>query len=285
MPGQSVLQKFYLQPGSRAIHFLLFIYEMAEKKTITIRFYEELNYFLKNLPLKEDIRFTFKGKRSVKDLIEKFGVPHVEVDLILVNCEPVSFDYDVKDRDRISVYPMFERFNISHTSLLRDYSLRNNCFVLDVHLGKLARDLRLLGFDTDYSTRRDDPELAEISSNEHRILLSRDRQLFMRKIVQWGMIIRSDKPFLQLLEVLVRLDLWDEIQPFSRCIACNGTIKKLPTDSLEYRQLEPGIPPGVKEWCKEYNYCTSCRKLYWKGSHYNSLLSRIEHVGLYRMQS
>ena len=232
-----------------------------DKRTITIRFYEELNDFLKNYPLKTDIPFSFKGKRSIKDLIENFGVPHVEVDMILINGKPVRFDYIVENGDRISVYPVFERFNIGHTSLLRDYTLRTSKFVLDVHLGKLAKHLRLLGFDTDYTRFRDDPELAEISDKEHRILLTRDRQLLMRSIVQWGLIIRSDQPIQQIVEVLNKLDLWDEIKPFTRCKSCNGIIKQIPPDSNKFETLKINIPEKVLKWCSEFTYCSSCNKV------------------------
>ena len=249
---------------------------MNERLDITIRFYEELNFFLKKHPKKQNIQFTYYGKRSVKDLIESFGVPHVEVDLILVNSKSVDFSYILNNGDRISVYPVFERFNIGKISLLRDQPLRENKFILDVHLGKLAKHLRLLGFDTDYKAFRDDRTLAKISSDEHRILLTRDRQLLMRKMVQWGLIIRSDDSKEQILEVLDRIDLRNDIHPFTRCLSCNGIIKSLTIDSAEFELLRTSIPPKVLNWCSEFNYCPSCKKVYWKGSHYESLMRRIE---------
>jgi len=249
---------------------------MDDLISITIRFYEELNDFIKTYPGKQDIIFSFSGKRSVKDLIESLGVPHVEVDLILINSESVDFDYSVQNGDRISVYPMFERFNINRISLVRDYTLRKNKFVLDVHLGKLARHLRLLGFDTDYSTDRDDRSLAKISSEQHRILLTRDRQLLMRKIVRWGLIIRSDNPMEQVAEVLKKIDLHDDIHPFTRCLLCNGNIEELPMATDIFNQMKSIIPPKVLKWCSEYNYCPACKKIYWKGSHYDQLMNKIK---------
>jgi len=243
-----------------------------------IRFYEELNDFIRNHPPRQDISFALKGKRSIKDLIESFGVPHVEVDLILVNGEPVSFDYPVKPGDRISVYPMFERFDISRVSLLRNNTLRKNRFVIDVHLGKLARHLRLLGFDTDYNSDRDDPELAKISSEQHRILLTRDRGLLMRKIVRWGLIIRSDDPLVQIGEVLGKIDLYNDILPLTRCLSCNGIIEALPIGTPLFNKMKSIIPPQILQWCSEYNYCPDCKKVYWKGSHYESLMKQIENI-------
>ena len=118
---------------------------------VTIRFYEELNDFLEPSRRKSDIEIVFPERRSVKDLIESFGVPHVEVDLILVNGESVDFSRIVADGDRISVYPVFETLDIGPVTRLRPDPLREPRFVLDVHLRKLARRLRLLGFDVDFS--------------------------------------------------------------------------------------------------------------------------------------
>ena len=251
---------------------------MDQNFFITIRFYEELNDFLKNHPLKRDITHKFTGRRSVKDLIECFGVPHTEVELILVQGEPVDFSYTVQNNDRISVFPMFERLNIKGVSPLRESPLRESRFVLDVHLGKLARDLRMLGFDTDYKRFRDDSELVGISSLENRILLTRDRQLLMRKIVTHGFIIRSDDPKIQLREVLDRLDLREEIKPFTRCLICNGRIDELTNENESYSDFMKIVPPNVQIWAREYTYCPLCLKVFWKGSHYESLMKRIRQI-------
>ncbi len=246
--------------------------------SVILRFYEELNDFIKNYPCKEDILFSFRDRRSVKDLIESFGVPHTEVDLILVNGESVNFNYIVEDGDRISIYPVFEQMNITGLTRLRAIPLRQTRFVLDVHLGTLARKLRLLGFDCDYRNNRDDPELAEISSNQKRVLLTRDRGLLKRKIVTRGMIIRNDDPQKQLAEVLDRLDIRDQISPFSRCPACNGLLAALPRTGPLFEELKSHIPPGILKRYAEFSYCRSCRKVFWKGSHYDSMVKRFQSM-------
>ncbi|PKL39989.1 MAG: twitching motility protein PilT [Spirochaetae bacterium HGW-Spirochaetae-1] len=244
---------------------------------VTIRFYEELNDFLDRSQRKIDIPFTFTGRRSIKDLIESFGIPHVEVDLILVNGESVDFDRIVEDGDRISVYPVFERLNIRSATRLRPHPLRQVRFVLDVHLRKLARRLRLLGFDVDYEAGRDDDELAFISDRDSRLLLTRDRQLLMRKIVDRGLYVRNTDSEKQVREVLDRLDIRDLCRPFSRCLECNGPMAVF--DYEENRDvLERHVPPGVLEWCREYYRCGQCGKLYWKGSHYDRLEQVIEAI-------
>ncbi len=242
---------------------------------VTIRFYEELNDFLPPASRKKDIEFEFKGRRSVKDLIESFGVPHVEVDLILVNGESVTFARIVGDRDRISVYPVFERLDLGKVTRLRPEPLRDPRFVLDVHLRKLARRLRLMGFDVDYHPDRDDDALADIADREGRILLSRDRQLMMRKIVSRGLYVRNTDPELQIVEVLERLDLRRLCRPFTRCIECNGLIGPVDPGPAGVMDL---IPPGVRTWCAEYYRCGGCGKIYWKGSHYEKLMKRVDQI-------
>ncbi len=113
----------------------------------TFRFYEELNDFLSPDRRKIAFDYAFNGTPSVKDSIEAIGVPHPEVDLILVNDVSVGFDHLLNGGERVAVYPMFERVDISSLTRLRPNPLREPRFVLDVHLGKLARYLRLLGFD------------------------------------------------------------------------------------------------------------------------------------------
>jgi uncharacterized protein with PIN domain len=245
---------------------------------VTIRFYEELNDFLPPVKRKKDIDFEFPGRRSVKDLIESFCVPHVEVDLILANGKSVNFSYIVNDGDRISVYPVFETFDIGTVTRLRPAPLRDPRFVLDVHLQKLARRLRLLGFDVDYQPDRDDAELADIAERENRILLSRDRQLMMRKKVTRGLYVRNTDAEKQVNEVLDRLDLRGRCRPFTRCIECNGAIESLDVTDGGSSDLAGRIPPGVRSWCREYYRCRGCGRIYWKGSHYEKLKKRLEGI-------
>ncbi len=245
---------------------------------VSLRFYQELNDFLKPELRKKEFNYKFKNQRSVKDLIESFGIPHVEVDLILVNGKSVDFDYIVKNNDRISVYPMFERFDITGLTRVRPKPLRNPGFVLDVHLGKLGRKLRMLGFNADYKKFRNDDMLAEISEKKGRVLLTRDRQLLMRKNITHGLYVRSTDPDEQVKEVVERLDLYRLIKPFSRCMACNGDLQPLKYGSNEFEKLKKRIPPGVREWCREYYRCNSCGKIFWKGSHFQKMDRFIEEL-------
>ena len=219
-----------------------------------------------------------KDRRSVKDLIESLGVPHVEVDLILVNEESVNFSYIIQKGDRISVYPEFEVLDVSGLTGLRPQVQGEPRFILDVHLRKLAKFLRLLGFDVDYRENRDDPELAEISFREKRILLTRDRQLLKRKIVDCGFIIRNMDAEKQVLEALDRFDLWSCIRTFTRCIECNGIVEPLAVTGAEFEKKKRRIPAGVLLRHNEFFLCDSCGRIYWKGSHYDKLLHMIDRI-------
>jgi uncharacterized protein with PIN domain len=250
----------------------------SKKMNITIRFYEELNDFLQNYPIKKDIEYSFDKSQSVKTIIGRFGVPCVEVDLVLVNGISRGFDYIIKDGDRISVYPMFERYSIKTLTELRSEPLRETKFVLDVHLGKLTRHLRLLGFDAEYDPNMENSNLAEISKDYNRVLLTRNRQLLKLYDVERGLNIHNSDPFLQVVEVLGRLDLWDNVKPFSRCIICNGAIIDVKKEDKEFPHIFAKLPPKVQSWGKEIFICTVCGKTYWKGSHYEKLSLLVEKI-------
>ncbi|MGW8246500.1 MAG: Mut7-C RNAse domain-containing protein [Acidiferrobacterales bacterium] len=239
----------------------------------TFRFYEELNDFLPESKRKVEFSHRFIRAGSIKDAIEALGVPHTEVDLILVNGESVDFDYQVKEGDRISVYPVFESLDISPLVHLRPSPLRTPTFVLDTHLGRLAAYLRMFGFDSLYRNDYDDPELARISSGQQRILLTRDRKLLMRKQVTRGYFIRERWPRKQLLEVLHRFDLFDLQQPFTRCMHCNGKIRK-----IDKRSIESHLPPRTRAFYSEFWQCGDCGKTYWKGSHYQRMKQLISSI-------
>ena len=108
---------------------------------VQLRFYEELNDFLAPALRKLEFSHRFERRTSVKDMIESFGVPHTEVDIILVNGKSVDFSCIVQDGDHISVYPVFESLDISPLLRLRPALLRSPAFVLDSNLGRLARYL------------------------------------------------------------------------------------------------------------------------------------------------
>ncbi len=230
------------------------------------RFYAELNDFLPRARRHTAFVHTFAGRSSIKDRIEALGVPHTEVDLILVNGVSVDFTYRVQDGDQVSVYPVFEAFDITPVVRLRPGPLREPKFVLDTHLGKLATYLRLAGFDALYWNTAADAELARVAEAEKRILLTKDRGLLKRRQVTHGYCVRTADPGRQIREVLERFDLYRAARPFTRCLACNGSLAPVGREAVAGR-----VPPGVWENQTSFHQCTGCGKIYWRGSHFDRL--------------
>jgi hypothetical protein len=203
---------------------------------------------------------------TVKDVIESFGVPHSEVEMIVVDGESVPFSYLVRDGDRIAVYPVFESFDIAGEVRVRQQPLRESKFVLDVHLGRLAAYLRMLGFDALYGNSSRDDELVRISVEQQRILLTRDRGLLRHSAVTHGYFVRQMESRQQLAEVVTRFDLARSFRPFTRCMACNTLLEEIPKE-----QLESALPPQVARSFEEFRRCPQCGRAYWKGSHYRRM--------------
>ena len=245
---------------------------MYNKKAF-FRFYEELNDFLPQQKRKTSFEYHFYGNPAIKDAIEAIGVPHPEIDLIIVNNHSVGFDYILQSGDFVSVYPVFESLNIEPILKLRAKPLRHTKFIVDVNLGKLARLLRLCGFDSLYDRRQDDADLVSRAVRDKRIILTRDQQLLKRSNVTHGYWVRNTSAYEQLHEVLQRFDLKASILLFSRCMVCNGTIVP-----VEMRLVIDKIPHNAAKFCDEYFQCAICRKIYWRGSHYHKLHNRIQSI-------
>ncbi len=240
-------------------------------KTINIRFYEELNDFLPKAKRKTSFSHTFSGNMSVKDVIESLGVPHTEIDMILINSESVDFKAKPKNGDFISVYPVFESLDVSSLIKLRSEPLRQTKFILDVHLGKLAKYLRMLGFDTLYQNNFEDDQIIEISVNEKRIILTRDLGILKNSKVTHGYWVRSQKPKVQVNEVVKRFDLTKQIEPLNRCIECNGQIVR-----VEKEEISALLKPKTRKYFHEFFQCKNCKKVYCEGSHYSMMLDKID---------
>ena len=237
------------------------------------RFYAELNDHLRGADQFNLLEKRFHVPGAVMDMIESFGVPHTEVELILANGRSVGFGYLVQDGDRISVYPMFEALDITPELRVRKEPLRNPKFVLDVHLGKLAAYLRMLGFDTLYRSCFTDPELARISREQHRILLTRDRGLLKHSSVTHGYWLRNTDSRQQTAEIVNRFDLGGFIRPFTRCMACNGSLREAPK-----QEILGLVPARIAELHDIFRRCVECRRVYWQGSHHESMLRFVRRL-------
>lgn len=227
------------------------------------RFYEELNDHLPASRRKRSFTHTFDGGPAVKDIIEALGVPHTEVDLILVNGRSVRFSHRLRGGERVAVYPMFERFDIRPLYRLRPKPLRRTRFVADVHLGRLARYLRLLGFDTLYSTSLDDPSLVAISTRDRRVLLTRDVGLLKHRILTRGYWLRTTDPDRQVEEVVRAFSLQKDLRPFTRCMHCNAVLRPVARATVAGR-----VPAAVFRRFRRFTHCATCGRFYWRGTHF-----------------
>ena len=236
------------------------------------RFYDSLNDFLPSFRRQQGFTHLVRGNPAIKDTIEALGVPHPEVELILANGQSVDFSYSLQDGDRFSIYPHFTSLSLGSLQLLRHHLLLTR-FVLDVHLGKLATYLRLLGFDTWYSNDCEDEELATISDSEQRILLTRDRGLLKRSIVTYGYWVRAIDPIQQSREILQRFALWDKIRPFQHCLRCNGNLV-----SVDLEEVSARLPAKTRQYYNEFYLCQRCQQVYWKGSHYSDLQKLVKKI-------
>lgn len=238
-----------------------------------VRAYAELNDFLEPESRGVTVRRPFRPHQTVKDVLEAMGVPHTEVDLILVNGDPVDFAHRPSVGDRIAAYPMFEALDVGATERLRPVPLRDPRFVVDVNLGRLARLLRVLGFDVWWSSDADDAALADISLSQQRILLTRDRGLLKRRAITHGLFVHSEHPEEQTLEVIRRLDLRERLAPLTRCLQCNGPLATVSKD-----QVADQLEPLTRRYYDEFSRCTDCGKIYWAGTHYARLVGLVQRL-------
>lgn len=240
---------------------------------VEMRFYAELNELLSRDRRGREFTVEVAAGTTVKDLVESLGVPHTEIDVILVNGESVDFTCRVGDGDRVSVYPVFEAFDMTPVIRLRPAPLRPPRFVLDVHLGRLARRLRLLGFDALWSNDATDEQLVALSAGEGRTLLTRDRGLLKRRAVTHGYLVRETSGQAQVVEVLRRFDLFDAIKAFSRCLECNGHIERVAKSHVNAQ-----LSSRTRRDYQEFWRCSDCGRIYWAGSHFDRLRAVVDDV-------
>jgi uncharacterized protein with PIN domain len=244
---------------------------MSKFYCASFRFYASLNDFLPSQRQQKSFTYQFKGNPSIKDTIEALGVPHPEVELIIKNGEAVDFAEKVTGGDHWSIYPHFSSLEITNHSLRPPLAI--NRFVLDVHLGKLATKMRLLGFDTLYENDYSDSQLADLANQEQRIVLTRDIGLLKRSLITYGYWLRNQDPEWQLQEVLNRFGLFSLIHPFQRCLRCNGLMI-----SVQKIDIQEQLEPLTKKYYDQFYQCTDCEQIYWKGSHYGKLKQWIEKI-------
>lgn len=237
------------------------------------RFYAELNNFLAPWQRQQCFSHVCSRDASVKHMIEALGVPHTEVDLILVDGVSVDFSHRLQDGERVSVYPSFHDIDVKPLATLRPAPQGIDRFIADAHLGQLARNLRMLGFDVLYRNDYSDAEVAHIAASEDRIVLTRDRDLLIRKEIVRGCYLHSVACDLQMAEVLSRFRLAAAVNAFSRCLNCNGLLQSVPKSDVQER-----VPDHSRKAYDRFYECQGCAQVYWEGSHVARMRQRVARM-------
>jgi uncharacterized protein with PIN domain len=241
--------------------------------TATFRFHEELNDFLAPARRRQEFSVPCAEAATTKHMIEALGVPHTEVERILVNGESVDFGRLLQDGDRVAVYPRFETMDVTPLLRVRAQPLGETRFVADAHLGGLTRLLRMMGFDTLYDNHFHDDAIVAISARDGRIVLTRDRELLKRSAVTHGCYVHALKPEAQLREIVERLDLARSARPFTLCLHCNAPLRAVDKASVLDR-----LPPRVQMHVDHFSTCDGCGRVYWEGSHWRNMQRMLDDV-------
>lgn len=242
-------------------------------KTAAFRFHGDLNFFLPRARKNLCFEHTFEGRVSVKDMVESLGVPHTEIERMTANSVAIDFNHIVQADDSFEVYATFDSIHGQNGIPLRPPFPGRPAFILDQHLGRLAAYLRMMGFDTLYRNDYHDEELAQVSHDEIRILLTRDTGLLKRSLVIYGYFVRETNREKQLAEIIRRFNLFEAIAPFKHCMKCNGLLEVVAKESIHDQ-----LPNGTAQYYDEFHRCGSCQQVYWKGPHYRRMQMLMEEV-------
>lgn len=238
------------------------------------RFFGSANDFLPAGQRNREFAHHFRGTPSVKDRIETLGAPHTEVAHVRVDRTFCDFSRRLCGDEHVEVFSADVPVAHAPVRRLNDPPPGEARFVVDVNLGRLARMLRLLGFNTLYRNDFDDAHVAAVSAAEARILLTRDRRLLMRREVRHGYFVRSDDPRLQVHEVIRRFDLEEATRPFHRCSRCNGLVHRADKQAVLHL-----LEPKTRRYYDTFWQCGNCRQVYWEGSHISGLMELIGQIG------
>lgn len=244
-------------------------------QTIRIKFYNRLSKFLLDKSQKY-ITHKFIDRTNVKDLIEAFGIPHTEVDVILVNKKSVTFNYLIKDGDKIEVFPNREKVFVKKLIPLKPKIIGKPKFIADVHLGGLVKLMRMFGLDVLYNNNYTDDEIVEISKTQKRIILTRDIGLLKRKNVKYGHFIFGTTKEEQFKETCQSFDLIKYSQPLSLCLECGTKLKRISHKKALERLKDFKFDKNLS-----FHTCEKCNKIYWEGSHYDKMKKKIQTLKIY----
>jgi uncharacterized protein with PIN domain len=242
--------------------------------TVRLNFHGDLDFFLSSKAGSGVIERRLTEKTSIKDVVESCGVPHPEIDVILVNDRAVGFNHTVSEDVKVDVFPVGVDPTFRTEQRLQISGISR--FVSDGHLGRLTRNLRLLGFDVAYEQKADDSQLLDVMTRDQRALLTCDRHLLMHSVVQHGYCPRSQNADEQTIEVIRRFNLMKLIAPFTRCLRCNA-----PLEDATKADIIEELEPLTKIYYQEFRRCPGCKQIYWSGSHFTKLQNRLQQIAMH----
>lgn len=237
----------------------------------TVRFDDRLNDFLPPPQRGASVTQAFSRRAAIKDVIEALGVPHTEVDVIEVDGRSSDFAHRLEGGEQVTVYPWTTAPSAARH--LRPQPPARPRFVADAQLGRLARYLRLLGFDCQYHNDIGDAELAARADAQQRVLLTRDRALLKRKRIRLAHYVRATRPWQQVEEVCREFDLASAFAPFTRCTRCNGRLQVVDKAAVSDR-----LEPLTRQCVDRILECQVCGQLYWHGSHVTRMQARVDRL-------
>ncbi len=218
----------------------------------------ELALFLQRSQRGQPVSVTCDGVSTLGHVVESIGVPLTEVGDLVVNGRPAERGYRPRGGDLIEV-----------TAAARPQELDDARFLLDVHLGSVARHLRLLGVDTAYHRDADDDDLIEEANADRRVLLTQDRGLLRRHKLWLGAYVRGANPQAQLADILTRFA--PPLAPWTRCTACNGSLAPVAKPDVAGQ-----LQPGTRRTYEDFAQCQDCGQVFWRGAHSKRLEAVID---------
>jgi len=227
---------------------------------VSVRFAPELWLFLSPRNRRPEVLLPYDGTSSLGHLIESAGVPLTEIGQPAAGGLPVDPSYRPGPDEMVEVPPV-----------PRPQPAPTAAFLLDVHLGTLARRMRLVGLDTEYDNDLDDDTLVERANAENRVLLTQDRGILRRRALRLGAFVRGSRPDDQFADVLDRFR--PPLAPWTRCTACNGLLERAGKD-----EVEASLEPGTRRSYDEFARCAACGRVYWRGAHSDDLAAVVDRA-------
>jgi uncharacterized protein with PIN domain len=150
-------------------------------------------------------------------------------------------------------------------------------FIVDENVGKLARWLRMMGFDSLFFNGEDDSQMVKQALAEDRVLLTRDTGIMKRRVIINGrlkaVLMESEEPERQMQQLMAALNIKEHSRPFTLCLECNQ-----PLVDRSPAEVKDRVPPYVYKTQTQYMECPECRRIYWRGTHWKAMLSKLEKL-------